>query len=95
MLDLLCSCSDNFAAIEHLGIIYVVSGGLYVLVLVSAIYIQYVMAEANERFAYAPVVSNTPPSHLFEDVDECWHRSRDTQRGQGRVRRDMPKGLAI
>jgi len=86
MLDLLCSCSDNFTAIEHLGIIYAVSGGLYVLVLISAIYIQYVVAEANERAVYAPVVSNTALSLTYEGVYERWDRSRPVSRGRGGAR---------
>jgi len=55
MLDLHCSCSDNFATIEHLSLISLVSGGLYVLMLFCAIYLQYAMFETNARCAYAPV----------------------------------------
>jgi len=79
MLDLLCSCGDNFAAIEHLGLISAVSGGLYLLVLASAIYLQYVMVDANARCAYAPVAPHAPSPATAFDADEHagWPREWD------------------
>jgi len=72
MLDLLCSCSENFAAIEHLGLISLVSGGLYVLVLLCAIYLQYAMFDANARCSYAHVASGAQAPDPLAEGPGLW-----------------------
>ena len=65
MLDMLCSCSERFTAVEHLDVICAVLAALYMVFLAGMMYLQYAVHVANLDCAYAFVPSSCPPDSIY------------------------------